>query len=117
MAKKITITENHLKALELIKNANSLNANIWNHPKGPRGGKDEFDNVCEHCGKRSKDGEGKYFQILTSGNIIPNRIDESLVWDLFEAKLIKQQPQGSFSIGSTCAKKLLGKELDFYLQS
>jgi hypothetical protein len=109
------ITKEHLEALELIKNANNLGANIWSHPKGPRGGKDEYDNVCEHCGKYSKDGDGKYFQILTSGNIIPNRIDEKIVWDLYNSNLIEDQPQGGFAIGSSCAKKLLGKELEFYL--
>ena len=114
-AKKITITEEHLKALNLIKEAEILNANIWSHPKGARGGKDELDDVCEYCGKRSKDGEGNYYQILTSGLIIPNSIKESIIWDLYELKMIEDQSQGCFSIGSTCAKKLLGDKLNSYL--
>ena len=112
-----TITQKHLQALELIKAAISVGADIWSHPKGPRGGKDAVDNCCEHCGKYSKEGDGIYFQILTSGIIIPNSIDELIIWDLYEAKLIEDQPQGGFSIGSTCAKKLLGKHLPFYLAS
>ena len=113
--KKIKITENHARALQLIHEAKKLGANIWSHPKGARGGKDEYDNVCEYCGKRSKDGEGNYFQILNSGLIIPNRIDEAIIWDLSNLKLIKDEPQGGFSIGSTCAKKLLKDKFAFYL--
>lgn len=109
-----SFTQKHQEALELINNAIIKNANIWSHPKGPRGGKDECDNVCEHCGKHSKDGDGQYFQILTSGVIIPNAIDEPIIWDLYNMKKIKDQPQGCFSIGSTCAKKLLGKEIELY---
>jgi hypothetical protein len=109
-------TENHLTALELILDAEFLGANIWSHPKGARGGKDEIENVCEYCGKRSKDGEGNYFNVLTSGVIIPNRISEKILWDLYDMKMISDQPQGGFSIGSTCAKKLLGDKLEFYLK-
>lgn len=104
-------------ALQLINKAYLKNANIWSHPKGERGGKDNVDNCCEYCGKFSKDGDGNYFQILTDGTIIPNRIDESIIWHLYKAGFIKDQPQGCFAIGSTCAKKLLGKDLKFYLQS
>jgi hypothetical protein len=115
MKKEIKLTEAHKEALELINQAKEFGANIWSHPKGPRGGKDdEFDNVCEYCGKRSKDGEGDYFQILTSGLIIPNRIEEKLIWDLTQLGLC-DQPQGGFAIGSTCAKKLLGNRLSDYL--
>lgn len=114
--KTITLTEKHKEALELINNAIVKNADIWSHPKGPRGGKDEVDNCCEYCGKFSKDGEGNYFSILTSGIIIPCRIPQDVVWDLYHMELIEDQPQGCFSIGSTCAKKLLGKELEFYLE-
>lgn len=110
--KKFELTEKHKEALDLIKKSF---ANIWSHPKGARGGKDEVDNCCEYCGKFSKDGEGQYFQILTSGVIIPNKIDEAIVWDLYNNGLIEDQPQGGFSIGSTCAKKLLGKELKNYI--
>jgi hypothetical protein len=116
MCKKIELTEKHQEALKLINEAIEFGADIWSHPKGPRGGKDEFDNVCEYCGKRSKDGEGNYFQILTSGIIIPNSIDERIIWDLSNLGLIESQPQGGFSIGSTCAKKLLKDKLSFYLQ-
>ena len=115
MSKKIKLTEKHYESLQLIKDAEIFGANIWSHPKGARGGKDEYNDVCEYCGKRSKDGEGNYFQILTSGLIIPNIIEESLIWDLHDAGLIKDQPQGCFSIGSTCAKKLLKDKLEFYL--
>ena len=115
MISKIKLTKKHEEALQLIKDAIEFSADIWSHPKGSRGGKDEFDNLCEYCGKRSKDGEGNYFQILTSGIIIPNRIDEDLIWDLYNAGLIADQPQGCFSIGSTCAKKLLKEKLSFYL--
>lgn len=111
--KKIIITDKHREALKLIKNAK---ADIWSHPKGARGGKEEVDNCCEYCGKFSKDGDGHYFQILTSGIIVPNQIDESIIWDLHYAGLLKDQPQGGFKIGSTCAKKLLGKDLNFYLK-
>ena len=112
----INLTEKHQEALNLIQEAIAFGANIWSHPKGPRGGKDEYSDVCEYCGKRSKDGEGNYFQILNSGTIIPNRIDEQLIWDLSNAGLIEYEPQGCFSIGSTCAKKLLKDKVSFYLQ-
>jgi len=110
----LKITEKHLQALEVIKNCK---ADIWSHPKGARGGKDDVENVCEYCGKHSKDGEGNYFHIMTNGIIIPNSIDQQIVNDLDEAGLINAQSQGGFAIGSTCAKKLLGKDLDFYLLS
>ena len=115
MQKQITLTEAHKEALALINKAKEIDANIWSHPKGPRGGKDELSDVCEYCGKRSKDGEGHYFQILTSGLIIPNRIDEQLIWDLSYLDLC-DQPQGGFSIGSTCAKKLLKNNLADFLK-
>ncbi len=109
MKTKINITEKHLAALKIIK---TCKVDIWSHPKGARGGKqDEFDDLCEYCGKHTKDGEGMYFQILTNGIIIPNSIDEKIVWDLHYAGLLKQQPQGGFAIGATCAKKLLGKDV------
>ncbi len=111
-----SLTEEHQKALEEINEAIKLGADIWSHPKGARGGKDDqFDNLCEYCGKHSKDGEGNYFQILTSGIIIPNHIKEKIIWDLFNLNLIEGQPQGGFAIGNTCAKKLLGKNLNYYL--
>lgn len=109
---KIKLTEKHQEALELIKKSF---ADIWSHPKGPRGGKDVIENCCEYCGKFSKDGDGQYFQILTSGLIIPNKIEEKIIWDLYNLNLIKDQPQGCFAIGSSCAKKLLGKELQNYI--
>jgi len=116
MKKEIKLTEAHKEALELINQAKEFGANIWSHPKGCRGGKDEeLNDVCEYCGKRSKDGEGDYFQILTSGLIIPNRIKEQLIWDLHSIGLVDEQPQGAFSIGSTCAKKLLKQKLSDYL--
>lgn len=113
MKKNIVITEEHKAALELIKNSY---ANIWSHPKGGRGGKDRGDDVCEYCGKpTSKDGKNTmFFQILTSGRIIPNSIDEQIVWDLYNADLIQDQPQGGFPLGSVCAKKLLGKDVEKY---
>ena len=114
MSKAPKITPKHLEALELIKNSF---ADIWSHPKGARGGKEQLDNCCEYCGKYSKDGEGEIFQILNSGIIIPNSIDEAIVWDLHNAGLIADQPQGGFKIGATCAKKLLGKELKKYLST
>lgn len=117
MKKKIKVTDAHLKALKLINEAQVFNADIWSHPKGPRGGKDVQDNCCEYCGKFSKNNEGNYFQILTSGIIIPNKIDDILIWDLYELKLIEDQPQGAFSIGNTCAKKLFKDKLNFYLES
>jgi hypothetical protein len=113
-APQFKMTDKHEEALVLINNSF---ANIWSHPKGARGGKKEVDNCCEYCGKYSKDGDGQYFQILTSGVIIPNRIPEDIVWELYQNGLIEDQPQGGFSIGSTCAKKLLGKELAFYIES
>ena len=45
---------------------------------------------------------------------IPNKIDENIIWELHEMGLT-DQPQGAFAIGSTCAKKLLGDKLNFYL--
>ena len=114
MTKEIKLTEKQSDALKMINDAIEFGADIWSHPKGVRGGKDEVNDVCEHCGKKSKDGEGQYFQILTSGIIIPNRIDEQLIWDLHNLGLCDDQPQGSFSIGSTCAKKLLKDKLEFY---
>lgn len=109
---KFKLTDAHKEALELIKNSF---ADIWSHPKGPRGGKEDVNDCCEYCGKFSKEGDGQYFQILTSGLIIPNKIEESIIWDLHNNGLIEDQPQGGFSIGSTCAKKLLGKELKNYI--
>lgn len=114
MTQKIKLTEKQSEALQLINDANEFGADIWSHPKGSRGGKDECNDVCEYCGKKSKDGEGQYFQILTSGIIIPNRIDEDIIWELHNLGLC-DQPQGCFSIGSTCAKKLLKDKLSFYL--
>lgn len=113
--KKIVLTEAHQQALKVINEAIEFGANIWSHPKGARGGKDEYNDVCEYCGKKSKDGKGHYFSILTSGVIIPNSIDENIIWDLSNLGLIKYQPQGGFAIGSTCAKKLLKEKLSFYL--
>lgn len=113
MKNKIKITEKHLEALKLIKEST---ANIWSNPKGARGGKNEVENCCEYCGKFSKDGDGNYFQILTNGLIIPNKIDESLIWDLYNINMIEDQPQGCFAIGSTCAKKLLKDKVNFYLE-
>ena len=116
MKKQIKLTEKHQEALKLINEAIQFGADIWSHPKGSRGGKyDELNDLCEYCGKRSKDGEGQYFQILTSGIIIPNSIDERLIWELHNLGLLTDQPQGAFSIGSTCAKKLLGEKLTSYL--
>lgn len=116
MTNKIKLTEKHIEALKLINDAKEFGANIWSHSKGARGGKkDELNDCCEYCGKHSKDGDGNYFQILTDGLIIPNRIDEQLIWDLSYMELT-EQPQGAFSIGSTCAKKLLKDKLSFYLQ-
>ena len=115
MKKEIKLTEKHQEALKLINDAITFGANIWSHPKGARGGKSEVNDVCEYCGKRSKDGEGELFQILTSGIIIPNSIEENIIWDLSNLGLIKDQPQGGFSIGSTCAKKLLKDKLSYYL--
>ena len=112
MKSTLTFTEKHKEALELI---NQSTANIWSHPKGARGGKDSLDNICEYCGKHSNDEDGNYFQILTSGLIIPNKIDEATIWDLHHAGIIKDQPQGGFKIGSTCANKLLGSKLKSYL--
>lgn len=106
------LTEIESKALAAIQVST---ANVWSHPKGPRGGKDDMDNVCEHCGKHSKDGDGGYYSILTSGTIVPNWIGEDMLWELYKKGLIKDQPQGGFAIGSTCAKKLLGKQADYYL--
>lgn len=114
MSKEIKLTEAHQEALKVINEAIAFGADIWSHPKGARGGKDEYDNVCEYCGKRSKDGEGHYFSILTSGIIIPNSIDENIIWELSNLGLC-DQPQGAFSIGSTCAKKLLKDKLSSYL--
>ena len=114
MTNEIKLTEKQSEALKMINDAIEFGADIWSHPKGARGGKDEYNNLCEYCGKRSKDGEGQYFQILTSGIIIPNRIDEQLIWDLHNLGLCDDQPQGYFSIGSTCAKKLLKDKLEFY---
>lgn len=101
-----------VKVLAAIK---ASTANIWSHPKGARGGKDELTDVCEHCGKHTKDGDGGYFHILTSGLIIPNWITETMVNELRDMGLIKDQSQGCFAIGSTCAKKLLGKQVNYYL--
>jgi hypothetical protein len=112
--KKIKLTEAHKEALKLIQEAEKFGANIWSHPKGARGGKDGYSDCCEYCGKRSKDGEGNYFKILTSGVIIPNRIEEQLIWDLSSMGL-SDQPQGCFSIGATCSKKLLKDRLTDYL--
>lgn len=112
MTNQIKLTQIQKEALDLI---NQSFADIWSHPKGPRGGKDELDNVCEYCGKHSKDGEGEYFQILTSGLIVPNRIAEETIWELYRMGAINDQPQGCFSIGSTCAKKLLGNKLSLYI--
>jgi len=111
--KKIILTEKHQKALKEINEAIAFGANIFSHPKGARGGKEDVNNCCEYCGKFSKEGDGGYFQILTSGTIIPNHIDETLIWDLSSLDLC-DQPQGGFKIGSTCAKKLLGNNLKYY---
>jgi len=104
------LTPEEAIALELINNSN---ADIWSHPKGARGGKDQLDNLCEYCGKKTGPNS-MIFQILTSGIIVPNRIDESTIWSLHE-KGLSDQPQGGFSIGPECAKKLLGSDLSFYL--
>jgi len=114
MTNEIKLTEKQSDALKMINDAIQFGADIWSHPKGARGGKDEVNDVCEYCGKRSKDGEGQYFKILTSGIIIPNSINEDIIWDLHNAGILDDQPQGSFSIGSTCAKKLLKDKLEFY---
>ena len=110
--KSIEITEKHREALELI---NKSTSNIWSHPKGARGGKDYHDDCCEYCGKKIKDDKVDYFHIITSGVIIPCSIDEEIIYDLYNANLIKDQSQGCFPIGSTCAKKLLGDKVEFYL--
>jgi len=102
------------QALELIRQAEILNANIWSHPKGARGGRSNLDNVCEYCGKHLKDDKRKYVSILISGLLIPSSIEENVIWQLSEKGLC-DEPQGAFAIGSNCAKKLLGKELINYI--
>ena len=113
MKNQITLTATQQEALNLI---NESTADIWSHPKGVRGGKDEHENLCEYCGKHSKDGKGEYFQILTSGLIVPNKISQDTIWELYRLGAIKDQPQGCFPIGSTCAKKLLGSKVSLYLE-
>jgi hypothetical protein len=115
MTNQIKLTETQQEALNLINQAIELNANIWSHPKGARGGKDDTDNVCEYCGKHSKDGEGHYFRVLYTGLIVPNRIDEGTIYELSRLNLCDEPQGGGFAIGSTCAKKLLGSKLSFYL--
>ena len=106
------LTKKQIEGLILI---NESKANIWSHKKGARGGKHAgLSNICEYCGKKCKEENGEFFGILTSGAIIPNRLSEATVWELWE-KNLSDQPQGAFLIHNTCAENLLGDELQNYL--
>lgn len=99
---------------EVIALAKTAIGNIWSHPKGPRGGRDEADeNCCEYCGKPVGGKKNtRYVHVLTNGKILPNEITDEEVIEC--AKEIGDQSQGCFAIGSECAKKLLGKNIDKY---
>jgi len=104
-----------VKTLQALKIIQGCTANIWSHPKGPRGGKEEPGEVCEYCGKHTPDDKSNYFHILTSGLIIPVSISEETIKELSEAGLINDDSQGCFKIGYTCAKKLLGHRVKEFL--
>ena len=74
--------------------------NLWSNPN-----KKEIiyndEEKCEYCGKKL--GNNRLFvHITTDGVCLPNSIN------------IIDQSQGCFPIGSECAKKLFGKDLDKY---
>ncbi len=80
--------------------------NIWSHPKrkatDPIMG-DECEYCLRKCGKNPL-----YVHITIDGTIIPNEITEK------DLKLVKEESQGCFPIGITCAKNLFGGDLEKY---
>jgi len=80
---------------------NSRKYNIWANTKvNPGSG------CCEYCGRKT----GKaplYVHVTYMGTCIPNDITEDEVNQVEES-------QGSFAIGSECAKKLFGSEIAKY---
>ena len=98
-----------MKTVEDIKaKINLLQVNIWSHPiRNSEKWEGTQSNECEYCGKKC----GKtplYVHIMTSGICVPNDITEK------DIERIGEQSQGCFPIGSTCAKKLFGKQVDKY---
>lgn len=80
-------------------------ANIWSNPK--RFSIQPQVDECEHCGR--KVGKNPLFvHIETSGNIVPNGINEE------DLERVDKQSQGCFPIGNGCAKKLFGDKIELY---
>jgi len=106
MEKKLSAEQIHI-----INECKKAFADIWSHPNGARGGREMMDEQCEYCGKKvGGKTNTRYVHILTSGMILPNGVDEDAINELQDE--IGDQSQGCFAIGSECAKKLLGKQID-----
>ena len=96
-------------SIEEIKKAikDSEKYNIWENPKR-NWNLQTNSGDCEYCGKKC--GKNSlYVHIATDGTCLPNGIDEDMVNSTGE-----YTSQGSFAIGSSCAKKLFGKDIDKY---
>jgi hypothetical protein len=88
---------------EILTAINELKVNIWSNSKRP----DDVNGGCEYCGK----AHGKnplYVHITVAGLIVPNSITEE------DLKQVGEESQGCFPIGSTCAKKLFGSNINLY---
>jgi len=77
--------------------------NIWSHPAHKTVG----DNCCEYCGK--KHGKNPlYVHVTWRGTCVPNDVTEE------ELSAFGEDSQGCFPIGSTCASKMFGTEINNY---
>jgi hypothetical protein len=81
--------------------------NIWANPKA-------YNKVtrvgdCEYCGKKVG-ANPLYVHVTYTGTCLPNSVTAEEINDVEES-------QGSFAIGSGCAKQLFGSELSNYTQS
>ena len=78
--------------------------NIWSNPKR----KETTDTCdCEYCGRKC----GKTpltVHVTVRGTCLPND------FTIEELESIGEESQGGWSIGSECAKKLFGKDLERY---
>jgi len=80
--------------------------NIWENPT-KKVNENTNGDECEYCGRKC--GKNPLtVHITTDGTCLPNDVTED------DLDLVKEQSQGGWNIGSECAKKLFGKDIDKY---
>lgn len=97
-----------MKTIDVIKNIldESRIYNIWDNTDRPG---DIESGCCEYCGK--KHGKSPLMVHVTyRGTCVPNDITED------DLRLVGEESQGCWAIGSTCAKKLFGKNIKKYTE-